>query len=184
MKIFVLGTSYSGKTPVAERLGSSLQLPVYSAGEWARRGFGRQCATMDEYVKHITEWSLARLQKDFRAGLDFLQTEHDLSRPCVIEGERNPHDFIHLFQPAQDFVVSLIHSHNPLARTSYELGLDVIWAYLAWLLENGMIRSRQDRRYAFDCLYSKQKADPKWVSLEEVMDDITHNASADLREAS
>lgn len=58
MKIFILGTSYSGKTPVAERLGSCLGFPVYSAGQWARQGLLTPCVNMTEYVKEVTEFSL------------------------------------------------------------------------------------------------------------------------------
>jgi hypothetical protein len=184
MKIFILGTSYSGKTPVAEQLGSLLRLPVYSTGQWARQGFDRSCSSMQDYVSEITEWSLAQLRQDFRAGLTFLRTHYDLSQACIIEGERNPHDFIRLFHPQQDFVVSLVHSHNPVPRTTYELGLDTIWAYLAWLMENGLIQTRQDRRYSFDCLYSSQKLESTWISLEELMDKILEDVVRDLHDPS
>jgi hypothetical protein len=136
---------------------------------------------MGEYVREVTQWSLARLREDFQAGLTFLQTQYDLSQPCIVEGERNPHDFLHLFHPRHDLVVSLVHSNNPIPRTTYELGLDIIWAYLAWLLENRLIQSRQDRRYTFDCLYLSQKSEPMWISLEERMDEILNNALCDLQ---
>ena len=157
-----------------------MSVPVYSAGEWAHQGFGRRSSNMSEYVREITEWSLKRLREDFRAGLSFIQTHHDLSQPCIIEGERNPHDFVHLFQPAQDFAISLIHSQTPITRTTYELGLDVIWAYLAWLLENGLIEDKQHRRYSFDCLYISRKTKPEWLSLEEKIDEILANFLSDV----
>jgi hypothetical protein len=179
MKVFVLGTSYSGKTPVAARLGAVLGIPVYSAGKWARRVFGQERETMADYVREVTEWSLARLREDFKCGLTALCSEADLSRPNIIEGERNPYDFVQLFDPAEDLVIGLAHTQNPIPATTFELGLDVIWSYLDWLLENRFIQGWQSRRYNFDCLYVSQKVTPVWTSLEERMDEIVCNARND-----
>ena len=172
MKIFVLGTSYSGKTPLAERLGARHGLPVHSAGEWAREGFGRHCETMREYVAEVTAWSLAELHADFHRGLKHLQDGERLAGGCVIEGERNPHDFVHLFDPRTDWAVTLVNLHNPIPPTPYEQGLEVIWRYLEWLAANGFILASQDLRYSFDCLYRAQRESAAWTALEDRMDEI------------
>jgi hypothetical protein len=181
MKIFVLGTSYSGKTPLAERLGARLGLPVHSAGEWAREGFGHRCRDMREYVAEVTAWSLAELQTDFGRGLKHLRGKEGLSDGSVIEGERNPHDFVHLFDPRAGWALTLVNLHNPIPPTPYEHGLEVIWRYLEWLAANGFIMASQDLRYSFDCLYRAQRESAAWVALEDRIDAIVDEVESAVR---
>lgn len=141
MSIFVLGRSRSGKTPFAAQVALALGWRHLSGSEWVRRRFpaGREdYPDRAAYVEAITRFSLAELRRDPRACVEYLRAAYDLSEPFVAEGLRNPHDFVHLFDPRSDAVVDLEHAGNDLPPTGFEGGLGVIDAYLDYLAAVGM----------------------------------------------
>ena len=68
----------------------------------------------------------AELRRDPAVSVEHLRGRADLSRPCVIEGMRNPYDFVACFDPRADVAVFLAHEGSALPATPFERGLDVI----------------------------------------------------------
>lgn len=141
-RLFVLGASGAGKTPIARRAAEALGVPHVGASEWVRRVFGPSPEGVDERQRHIdamTRFALAELRRDPEACLAYLGRNHALGEPCVIEGMRNPLDFVRTFDPRRDLAVVLELTESPLAKTGFEAGLDVIRDYLRWLVAVGLL---------------------------------------------
>lgn len=152
-RLFVLGTSGAGKTPLASRVAEVFQVPHVGASEWVRRVFGPSPAGAADRQRHIeamTKFALDELRRDPEACLAYLERHHDLARACVVEGMRNPLDFVRSFDPRSDVAVFLEHVGGELHRTGFEAGLDVIRAYLHWLCAVGLLdpAALLERRYA------------------------------------
>jgi cytidylate kinase len=114
VKVFVIGASGVGKTPMATHLAARCGLAHVRASAWARAGFPGTApaptASLEEraaFVEAITAWSTAELARDPWVSIDHLAVTADLSAPCVVEGVRNPLDFIHLYDPRGDVVIWL-----------------------------------------------------------------------------
>jgi hypothetical protein len=157
MKLFVLGPSGAGKTPFARQAAGALGLQHVMASEWVRRLFpaGPPYPDRDAFVRAITHFSVEELRRRPDACVDYIRRHFDLSRPTVIEGVRNPHDFVHLFDPRQDRAVFLDHLRSELRRTAFEGGLDVIDGYLRFLQQTGLLPADPPRvwRYQFPDFY-------------------------------
>jgi hypothetical protein len=140
MNLFVLGSSAAGKTPFARQIALALGVQHVSASEWVKRLFPAGAhADRNAYVEAITRFSLAELARRPDACVAFLHQQHDLTRPTVIDGIRNPHDFVHLFDPRRDRVVFLELAGNAVRKTDFEDGLEVIRSYLAYLAKTGLL---------------------------------------------
>ncbi|MCI0459887.1 MAG: hypothetical protein L0Z62_23295 [Gemmataceae bacterium] len=150
MSLFVLGSSRTGKTPFAAQVALALGWQHLSASEWVRRRFPTApYPDRAAYVQAITRFALAELKRDPRACVDYLSRTYDLSRPFVIDGVRNPHDFIHLFDPRADAAVFLEHIDTDLPPTRFERGLEVIRAYLDYLGDTGLLEGERVFGYRF-----------------------------------
>lgn len=158
MKLFVLGRSGTGKTPVAKQAAAALHVPHVGASEWVRRMFpslpeGTPPQERQKQIEQMTRFSLDELKRDPASCLAFLERHHDLTRPCVVEGMRNPFDFVRTFDPRQDIVVMLERKSSPLDKTGFEGGLDVVRAYLAWSVDNGLVDDDAVKDIAYDPAY-------------------------------
>src|SRR5262249_29701980 len=143
--IFVLGTSHTGKSPFARRVAEALAIPCYGASAWVRERWPDPVPPPDAsdaeraaFVDAITRFAIAQLRRGPAISIAHLRRHADLDRPCVIEGMRNPYDFVACFDPRRDRVVHLRYAHAAPA-TAFEHGLDVIRAYLAWLAAVGLL---------------------------------------------
>lgn len=148
MKLFVLGRSGTGKTPLAAQTAAALGVPHVGASEWVRRMFPALPASSttpgsvvarQAQIEAMTRFSLDELRRDPASCLAFLERHHDLTRPCVVEGMRNPFDFVRTFDPRVDVVVLLERDGSPLVKTGFEGGLDVVAGYLRWLVDNRLL---------------------------------------------
>jgi hypothetical protein len=176
MKVFVLGSSHTGKTPMAEHVARALGVPHLRASAWARDRFpGPAGGDRQAFVDAITRFSIAELRRDPWISVDHLAAHHDLAGPCVIEGIRNPLDFVHLYDPRGDVTVWLDHGANPLVPTEFEGGLDVIAAYLDWLAAAGLSDATR-LRYRFGAL---RRTDPG-AAAGDTLDDAIDDAIARL----
>jgi hypothetical protein len=165
MKIFVLGSSGVGKTPFARHIAEAFGVPHISASAWVRELFPAQPpADRAAFVEAITRFATAHLRARPDACVTYLRSHHDLERPCVIEGVRNPYDFIHLFDPREDRVVFLTFTGDHLSRTLFERGLEVIEAYLNYLVDTGLIGTQVPvLRYSYGRLYAAPEGEPPVV---------------------
>jgi hypothetical protein len=174
VKIFVLGRSGSGKTPMARRLAEALGLEHAPASAWVRARFPTPSPAPDAsgaerqaFVDAITRFAVAELRRDPWVSLDHLVERHRLDG-CVIEGMRNPLDFVHAFDPRHDAVVWLEHTRAALAPTAFESGLDVIDGYLAWLERCGLAGGGPCLRYRYAAF---RRGDEEGDTLDDAIDD-------------
>ena len=123
MKFFVLGASHTGKTPFAQRLADHLGIPRVGASALVRARF-----PAGSPVEEMTAFATATLRADPMHSADALRAAiAHAGAHCVVEGVRNPTDFIATFDPRCDRVVILARAASPV-RTAFEHGLDVIAA--------------------------------------------------------
>lgn len=134
-KLFVLGASGAGKTPIARQLADALGVRHVGASAWVRNAFAGFTPEVghdrQKMVEAMTRFSIEELRKNPRACLDVAGPEMDV--PCVVEGMRNPFDFVHAFDWRTDLVLFVQRGDNTLERTAFEEGLAVIGDYLSWL---------------------------------------------------
>jgi hypothetical protein len=166
MKVFLLGATRSGKTPIAEHISICTGYRLISAGAWATVGSSDRDRTMEEHVRCATLFSVQSLKTNFRRSLEFAQLSIEGFPDVVIDGERNPFDFIHLFNPREDAAISIRIGENVRFWTDYEEGLLTIWKYLDWLLACGFIVAQQHRSYQVSCLYTDQRRSENCVALD------------------
>ena len=144
MKIYVIGSSKSGKTPFASKIAEVLGWSLVCASEWFRKTFLQQGPSdRQAFTDAITAFTIQTLREDPDLNLRYLSSRHDLSRPCVVEGFRNPRDFIRLFDYRQDRVVFLRCEETDLRETDFEGGIQVMRSYLRYLLDCGLLREEQ-----------------------------------------
>ncbi|MEK7546147.1 MAG: hypothetical protein AAB554_03680 [Patescibacteria group bacterium] len=161
MKIFVIGASRSAKTPFAERVAARLGVPRIGASEWFRKHLpDSESADRQAFVERITRFSIGVLRRDPDVNVRHLRAAYDLEAGSVIEGVRNPHDFVHLFDPRADRVVFLECDECDVARTVFEGGIGVIEAYLSHLAACGLLSDPavQVRAYRFERFYPDPQA--------------------------
>jgi hypothetical protein len=180
MSLFVLGRSRTGKTPFAAQVALALGCPHVMASEWVRKRFPP--ATFPDrqaLVDALTRFAVEELRRDPRACVDYLRAHHDLGRFNVIEGVRNPHDFVHLFDPRRDTAVFLEHTGNDLRPTLFEGGLGVIRSYLDYLRDAGLLGGPATFVYRYPELYepagqhtqpTREKPDEPGVLLTTSLD--------------
>lgn len=151
-RLFVLGASGSGKTPLARQVAARLGVPHVMASGWVRRLFpdGADPTDRQARIEAMTRFSLGALRQDPLAAVSWLERHHPVERPCVIEGMRNPSDFVRVFDPRTDLVVFLEHRGSGLRPTGFEAGLEVIAAYLAWSASVGLLDPDAVLRRGFD----------------------------------
>jgi hypothetical protein len=150
-RLFVLGASGTGKTPLARQVAHGLQVPHVMASEWVRRVFPDDPgADRQSRIEAMTRFSLAALSLDPQACTAYLHRHHALALPCVIEGMRNPADFVRTFDPRTDLVVTLELRTSALVRTGFEAGLEVIAAYVRWLVSVGLLQAERVQQFAHD----------------------------------
>ncbi len=172
MKIFVLGRSGVGKTPFAKKVSEAAGWPLISASEWVKTIFRNTFDDRAEYVRAITTFSIQELQKRPSRCVDFIKSKYDLMKSCVIEGIRNPHDFVHLYNPATDIVVLLDWTENGLKETEFERwGLGAIRSYLRFLSETGILGQEAPvHEFTFNRFFeASSHSQPSGNSLEQVI---------------
>ncbi len=172
MNTFILGQSYTGKSPLAKEVARLTGAQHIMASEWVREEYSVPHGTREDFIAGITAYSLQRLQEEPNVCVDYIHAHYDLTRSSVIEGVRNPQNFVHLFDYRHDHVIELIHVGNPYPKTTFEEGLSVIGSYLDWLSKCGLFDPTRRNRYEFNCLYRAEKKNPSENSLDEVITQV------------
>lgn len=150
MKIFVIGQSGTGKTPFAKLVGEQLGMKAISASEWLNKlSDGKRMNTKQEHIDVLTEITLRELRENQDACGDFIRANHDLTQPLIIEGCRNPRDFVQLFDPMHDVVIFLNRESNPYHTTPFEMGILVIDSYVNWTAGIGLLDKEKRVCYAY-----------------------------------
>lgn len=151
MKIFILGASGSGQTPFAAMIGEKLGIKVASASDWLNKlSEGISTKSKQEYIDTTTELAVRELRGNQNACFEFIKETNDLSKPLIIEGCRNPKDFIQLFDPMKDVVVFLNRDANPYHTTAFEHGIVVIDGYVNWTAKVGLLDKEKRINFKYD----------------------------------
>ncbi|MEZ4402987.1 MAG: hypothetical protein R3B06_23395 [Kofleriaceae bacterium] len=184
MKIFVLGASATGKTPMATALAAALGLAHVRASAWVRERFpgraaGADAGSRQAFVEAITAFATRRLVDDPWVSAVALRDAVAASGPCVIEGIRNPLDFVHLYDPRRDVTVWLEHLASELSPTAFERGLDVIASYLDWQAAAGLADAGPTRRMRYR--FRHFRSDEAGAHRGATLDDAIADAIARLR---
>ena len=141
MKIFIIGYSGVGKSPFASLLCRRYpQAQHIKAGEWVRSQFSTN-ATAQE----MAEFSAQKLKENINICVDFIREKYVFSQNSIsiIEGIRNPYDFMQLFDPKKDMVI-FVNRKNTFASSYFELqGTNTIYSYLSFLASTRIIQEQQ-----------------------------------------
>ncbi len=185
MKLFIMGSSACGKSPLAELIKNQTGLPVIGASEWVRKEFIFSESTVSDEktqetkqetkqnaINEITKYSQERLQENKDVCINYIRSHYDLSKDCIIEGIRNPYDFTHLFSPESDYALFLKYKKEKYTPTLFEKGISVIDTYVDWLVQNTFLDKARVLRYGTDCFYTHEKKDQTEVSLDNVAMDL------------
>ena len=155
MRIFVLGASHTGKSPFARRVAESLGIRHLGASAWVRERFTEPRPADDSpaserasHVARITAVALAELRRDPHVSVASLQSRLRPDEHAVIEGMRNPYDFVHLFDPRTDHVVALFGP--PAVSSPFDRGIEPLLAYVDWTIEIGLCDATRKRVYRFE----------------------------------
>src|SRR5262249_62350893 len=130
----VLGTSHTGKTPFARRIGEALGLARVGASAWVRARYPQlpEGASPDEraaQVAAMTAFATDALRADPEISASSLRGAiAPAGGRCVVEGVRNPFDFADTFDPRADVVVKLRYT-AAAPPTAFERGLGALAAY-------------------------------------------------------
>ncbi|GEM_PF-6190117 len=146
MKLILIGQSQSGKTTLAKQIAQSYGFQHISASNWVKQRWSfslEDFTSREAYIKAITEYSLECLREDPNACVDYIREQCGGTDKTVIDGIRNPYDFVNLFDWRCDRCIHLIYERNPISTNGFEQGLGVIQAYLTWLLDNSLIQKHQ-----------------------------------------
>lgn len=128
MKIFVIGNSKSGKSTIANKLGLELGYKVISAGAWVRSAFGEEKPTR----KEMDDYSCAVLNKNQNICIEYLIEQIGEEENVIIEGIRNPRDFMFLYQPGD--IVIFIKLLPEIEESEFEKrGMETIQKYLEFV---------------------------------------------------
>ncbi len=153
--IFLIGTSFVGKTPVGDQIAKALGMRRVGASRWIREQYagpekilvnGAVCDAADmthtkeyreAFVNGITALSKSKLGDNPDACVDYLERiERVQEGGCLIEGIRNPRDFALLFRPEIDLVVFLQNVNRPPMSDFERDGCAVIMQTVRWMKDN------------------------------------------------
>lgn len=157
VKIFILGTSQSGKTTLAKAICQQLPLQHVSASTWVRKHFHENTQDKQSLIASMSAFATQQLKQNPFACIEELKKTYDLNQPSVIEGVRNPFDFANLFDPSADGVIRISFKNNKLQPTEFEKGLEVVDDLLSWMFKNQMISDTQVLNLDFEHFRSDQK---------------------------
>ena len=157
MKIFVIGNSGVGKTPLSKEIENRYGFKYISASRKIKTLIPSKILTLKKidrkkYTNEITAFSLSLLRKDPFIIINDLRMEDNV----VIDGIRNPRDFINLFNPNKDKVVFVSKEKTEIKSTIFEKGIIVIKEYIKWLEENNLL---ENKSIYIDNIYPKEM---KW----------------------
>lgn len=136
MKIFILGKSLNGKTPLCDLLESN----IISASGWIKEKDSiynfSQILDKEEYIKYISEISVKELNIDDMQPYNYMMSKLK-NGVNIIEGIRNIKDFILLHSPT-DKVVFIKNTNKKQIEQSLDSGVDILKSYCEWLVGVGL----------------------------------------------
>jgi hypothetical protein len=149
MNVYIIGPSRSAKTPIANQVAAGLKATRISASDWVRNIFvpSGPVVTIEDRqrtLEEITLFSQRLLAEDPNHCINHIRQNYPgvlaQDGDYVLEGFRNPRDFLTLFNPVYDRVVFLAHPSSPLSPLTFETeGLAIIEQTTNWFAKCGMM---------------------------------------------
>lgn len=180
MRIFIIGASHTGKSPFARRLAEVLGITCVAAGAWVRERFPEPRPSEDasfteraNHIERLAAFAIAELRRDPHTSVASLTARLRPDEDAVIEGMRNPYDFVHLFDPRTDHVVALFGP--PAVASPFDRGVEPLLGYVDWLIEIGLLDPKHKRTYRFESFGTIGKPAPG--TLEHAIVDCIDRAS-------
>lgn len=134
--IIIYGYSDLAKTPIANQLAALLNFEVVSASTPIRE-YARKNSMANATREYLTVHTNALLRVDRFWSADELAK---LVKPdCILEGVRNPIDFVKLFNPARDVVVKVVHPTQISANNFEYYGVIGIEAIIGFYTANNLM---------------------------------------------
>jgi hypothetical protein len=145
--IFVVGWTGVGKTTYAKQL--CVENPAWNlltGSSWITQH--PDCPPVEpnkqSRAEKLTKFCLDLLKKDITVSYQGLKQLISNDKTNVIEGIRNPSDFVRLFDPTKDEVVFLVNDRVVQPSTTFEkIGLETITHYVMFLLGEGLLAPEQ-----------------------------------------
>jgi len=188
MNIYIIGPSRSAKTPISNQVAEAVKAIRISASDWVRNIFvpSGPVVTMEDKqrtLEEITRFSQLLLADNPNRCIDHIRQNYPgvvaQDGNYVLEGFRNPRDFLTLFNPAHDRVVFLTFPSSPLSPLTFETeGLALIEQTVNWFAKCGMMSAERILKVCLNDFSEVEMvagiiikwATPKeYVSLEEQM---------------
>ena len=172
MNLFIIGPSGTGKTPVAKYVADNLGFQLVKSSQYFREGFQKNLKdyeTRGAFVNAITEYSLGELKKDPMCNINYINNHYDMSKDCVIEGIRNPNDFMAFFNPKTDYVLELYYVYTDIIPSKIESGISVIRDIIQWNIAQGIMDKKQYYEFNFEYFWDKERVSSCIPSLEGFM---------------
>ena len=188
--LFVVGLSQTGKTTMAKAVAKALGFYVVSASEWVKARYTPTDAEKADralYIERISAFSRTQLSIDPDACIDFIRRKYPLEEGgFVVEGLRNPRDFMALFRPSIDFVFALRFDDNGVKPSDFEReGVRAILGCVEWMVDNKMVLGGRFCEYQLDA-YSDSLLDPMAATcgartIERAVDRVVESMSLAMR---
>ena len=171
MNIFLIGSSGTGKTPIATKIANYLGIKHVKASEYFRLGFSGEFDSRDYFNQKITEYSKHELSKNPRVNIEYLQDKINI--PCVIESIRNPIEFTNLFDFKNDLVIYLNYSENKLLKTGFEKGIQLIENVCLWSIENKIMKEEQFVKVNFSQFFGENSLE---FQIDQILKEINYGS--------
>ena len=138
---FVLGYTGVGKTT----LGLKLPGNHIAGSGWLKKYSQPNFSSKKDRTEFLTDLTLKELVREPLIASNWVISQLDINKDNVIDGIRNPADFINLFDSTRDEVVWVINNNIKPMNSFEQQGLAVIRDYLMFLSEHGIIEQNQIR---------------------------------------
>lgn len=151
VKIFVLGSVGSCKTPFSKMIGERLGInQVISVSNWLNTLHNdSKLLNKQERFQVLTDLTIHELRKDKDSCVNYIKQNFSLSEPCIIEGLVNPNDFIQLFEPTKDIAIFLTREDNPYTTNFYEKGIILISHFVDWIAQTSLLDLEKRLNFMF-----------------------------------
>lgn len=141
--VWVIGATRSSKTALATAISdqgpASLGFHLIQTGDYFRQRYGKPDTYSRDFVFNISAFAAGCLGEQPDCHEQHLASViAHVNKPCVIEGERNPHEFAKLYDPEQDMVFLLSRLDVEEYNTTIERGVSIIEEQMRWCVANGI----------------------------------------------
>lgn len=139
MRIFIIGTSRSGKTTMSSLIKDVLpDSKLIEASGWIKNRYDTKGMSKEEFIQDITIEAQRILRGAPDSCVDWITPKLSVGTD-VIDGLRNMNDFVKLFNPTVDKIIHMKRLDNPQIPTNFDKGVSVISTYIDWMIDNTLL---------------------------------------------